>query len=236
MNYVIGVDTAKGTGNDYSVIQVLKIVNRTKLEQVAVYRNNTISTTHYAQICIEVSKLYNEAAIMIENNDIGDGVANSIWHHFEYDKIVNIALAGGGKSGIGVRSTKKSKLEGNLNLKKYIEEGWLTIRDKQTVYELSRYEEIEGKINVFAAINNQNDDCVTSLIWACYYLMTKYYEDPNETYDGLPEIENKNRIEDNYPLMIIDSGTMPLLDEENMKFLEEGGDMSGFGNSGFQIG
>ncbi|MEK6885118.1 MAG: terminase family protein, partial [Nanoarchaeota archaeon] len=115
--YILGVDTAKGTGKDFSVIQVIKITNRFKLEQVAVYASNTISTTNYAQVVIEVSKYYKEAEIMIDNNDIGDGVANNIWHVFEYDKIIKCD-----KKGIGIRSTKKSKLEANLNLKKYLEE------------------------------------------------------------------------------------------------------------------
>lgn len=218
-NYVLGIDTAKGTSNDYSVIQVLKIVNKTKLVQVAVYRCNTISTTNYAQVCIEVSKYYNEAVIMIENNDIGDGVANNIWHVYEYDKIINCD-----PKGIGIRSTKKSKLEANLNLKRYVENGWLELCDKRTQFELSRYEEVEGKINVFKAINNENDDTVTSLLWAAFFLTTKFYEDESEKYDGLPEIEKKNRIEDNYPIIIIDTGMgIPILDEENLKFLQEGG-------------
>ncbi len=222
-NYVLGIDTAKGTSNDYSVIQVLKIINRTKLVQVAVYRCNTISTNNYAQTCIEVSKFYNEAVMMIENNDIGDGVANTIWHTFEYDKIINCD-----PKGIGVRSTKKSKLEANLNLKRYMESGWLELFDKRTQYELSRYEEVEGKINVFKAINNENDDAVTSLIWAVYFLITKFYEDELEMYEGLPEIERQNRIEDNYPVMIIDNGGgMPIMDDVNTQFLLEGGRFPG---------
>lgn len=218
-NYVLGVDTAKGTSNDYSVIQVLKIISRTKLEQVAVYRCNTISTNNYAQVCIEVSKYYNEAVMMIENNDIGDGVANTIWHTFEYDKIINCD-----PKGLGIRSTKKTKLEANLNLKRYLESGWLKLVDKKTQYELSRYEEVEGKINIFKAINNENDDTVTSLLWAVYFVITKFYEDEKETYEGLPDIEKKNRIEDNWPVMIIDTGAgMPILDDVNLQFLQEGG-------------
>lgn len=216
--YVLGVDTAKGTGKDYSVIQVLKIINRQKLEQVAIYRSNTISTTNYAQVVIEVSKYYNQAEIMIENNDIGDGVANNIWHVFEYDKIINCD-----RKGIGIRSTKKSKLEANLFLKKYMENGWLTLCDLNTRNELVRYEEKEGKMNIFAAGENENDDTVTALLWATFFLSTIHYEDENETFEGIPAIEEKNRIPDNYPLIIVSDGTTPYLDEENIKFLEEGG-------------
>ena len=61
--YILGVDTSKGTKNNYSVVQVLRIFNEKEIKQVAVYRNNTISPHDFAQICISISNYYNKAEL-----------------------------------------------------------------------------------------------------------------------------------------------------------------------------
>jgi len=191
--YIMGVDSAKGGGNDYSVIQVLKINGERDVEQVAVYRNNLISPDDFAQVCIGVSDYYNNAYMMVENNDVGQVVADAIWYDYECDRIVNCD----GK-GLGIRSTKKTKLAGNLLLKKYVENGYVQINDSRTLYELSRYEEVSP--NVFhAAGQNDNDDCVTSLIWALYYLTTPFY-DKDDNNISRKDISDKYKIEDDRPI------------------------------------
>jgi len=106
---------------------------------------------------------------MVENNDIGQTVADAIWYEKEYENIVN-----DDKKGIGVRSTKSTKPKANILLKEYLEKGWLKIHDERTVYELSKYEEI--KPNVYAAGKHENDDCVTALLWAIFFLITDAYD------------------------------------------------------------
>ena len=170
--YILGVDAAKGTGLDYSVIQVLKITNEHDVSQVAVYRYNMIEPYNFAQVCIETSKFYNNAYMMIENNGEGGQVADAIWYNFEYDYILNCD-----KKGIGIRSTKKSKLAANLLLKRYLEHGWLDIIHKDTIAELSKYEETGP--NVFKASRYDHDDCVTSLLWGLYFLTTTFFDGKN---------------------------------------------------------
>jgi len=173
MLYILGVDSAKGTGRDYSVIQVLKVASEHDVTQVATFRYNKADTIDFAQYCISVSQYYNEAYMMVENNGEGGEVANFIWYEYEYDKILNCD-----RKGLGIRATKKSKLVANLLLKRYLENRWLTLSDKPTVSELSKY--IEVKPNVFQAETRMtHDDCVTSLIWALYFLQTEYYDGKN---------------------------------------------------------
>ena len=167
--YILGVDSAKGTGKDYSVIQVLKVNSEHDFEQVAIYRNNTIEANDFAQVVISVSKYFNGAYMMVENNDVGGEVASSIFYEYEYDRIVLYD-----KKGIGIRSTKKSKLAANLLLKRYIENGWLEIFDRETIREVSRYEEIAP--NRFACPRGSHDDCVTSLIWALYFTTSEWWD------------------------------------------------------------
>jgi hypothetical protein len=167
--YILGVDSAEGTGLDYSVIQVLKINTEFDIDQVAVYRNNTIDPHKFQEVCIGISQYYNEGYMMIENNNVGSIVAEGIWYDYEYEKILNCDA-----KGIGIRSTRKSKLAANMLVKKYIQNGWLSISDKNTVYELSLYVEVSP--NVFKAGKHEHDDCVTSLIWGIYFLSTIYFD------------------------------------------------------------
>jgi len=167
--YMLGVDSAKGTGKDYSVIQVLKISHEHEIKQVATYRFNYVETQDFAEICISVSEFYNGAYMMIENNDVGGEVAKLIWYQYEYDKILNCD-----KKGIGIRSTRASKLSANVLLKRYVDNGWLEITERNTLYELSRYEEVRP--DVFKAPRGSNDDCVTSLLWGLYFLSTIFFD------------------------------------------------------------
>jgi hypothetical protein len=169
-SYVLGVDSAKGLGSDYSVIQVLRIYNDKQVEQVAVYRNNLVDPETFSGICVDVANYYNGAAMMVENNDIGEMVVSKIWNEYEYENLVNYD-----PKGLGIRSTKKTKFEGNLLLKKYIENKWLKINDRDTVTEISKYTEVSP--NVFhCESQNGNDDLVVSLIWSVFFLTSDFYD------------------------------------------------------------
>lgn len=207
-SYILGVDTAKGTGRDYSVVQVLKYHTKTNVEQVAVYRNNKISPTDFAEVVIEISKYYNGAMIMIENNAEGGGVADNIWYNFEYDRIVNLDT-----KAIGVRSERDSKMKANLLLRDYIHNGWLKLCSERTIYELNRYEEKEGKLNIFAAAASENDDLVTGLIWAIYYFSTIFFDGIDDT--GGAVIKKENQIEYYEPTILSSNSSVDFDTFEN---------------------
>lgn len=219
--YILGIDSSKGTGKDYSVIQVLRIIHKHKIKQVAVYARNNINAYEFAQVCISVSEYYNECYMMVENNEVGGTVADTIWYTYEYDKIINCD-----KKGIGIRSTKTTKLAGNVLLKRYIDSGWLEIIERKTVYELSRYEEIRP--NIFQAPRGQNDDHVMALIWALYFTTTLFFD--GKTLKVI-KIEDEFKInpdaqEDDMPIMFYDDDTIDEYVESrgtsNFDDLEEG--------------
>ena len=200
--YIMGVDSASGNGGDYSVVQVLKLTTEYEIEQVAVFHSNTMSYAMFAEVCIGISKYYNECFMLVENNDIGSNVANMIWQDYEYDYIIN--TDGRGKP-IGTRATKKSKLDANMLLKRFMENGWLTIRDDLTLKELSQYEEVTP--NVFKGPRSGHDDCVTSLLWALYFVSTPFFDAKDLS---VKSIDSKfllsKKIEDDYtPVVLFDN-------------------------------
>lgn len=170
--YILGVDTAKGVGGDYSVVQVCRIDNLRKIEQVALFRSNMTSIPDFAQIVISISQYYNKAEIMIENNDYGHIVAEKIWNVYDYDLIVNFE-----KDILGIRSNGRTKALANTTLREYVDNGYLVTNSDTTWGEYSTYEEV--KQDKFEAISGEHDDTVTAMLWVMYYLKAsdEYAED-----------------------------------------------------------
>ena len=65
--YIVTADVARGDGTDYSAVQVF---DAEEIEQVAEYKGQ-LSTTDFGNFLIEVSTKYNDALLVIENNNVG---------------------------------------------------------------------------------------------------------------------------------------------------------------------
>jgi hypothetical protein len=66
-NYLICADVARGDGTDYSAAQVFDIE---EMEQVAEYKGQ-LGTTEFGNFLIELATKYNDALLVVENNNIG---------------------------------------------------------------------------------------------------------------------------------------------------------------------
>ena len=163
--YVLGVDTAKGTGEHLSAIQILKIesINPVKIRQVAVFYDNNTDVYRFTEIINRLSYYYNRAWMMVESNSEGAAIVNRLWWEYENDRLVN---SGSKNADLGVRASTKTKPRAVLLMKKLIEDGSLEIVDKETIDELSSFVEINGKF--FG--KDKLDDCVSALYWATYFL------------------------------------------------------------------
>jgi len=68
--YIIGCDTAEGTGGDSTAIEVWDFTNDVK-EEVASFLDNTIRPDQTAYLMVELGKLYNDAYLIPERNSSG---------------------------------------------------------------------------------------------------------------------------------------------------------------------
>lgn len=159
--YVMGVDTATGSGLDFSAIQVLKLVSKNKFEQVCVYHDDKVKNGKLSQIVKDLSDWYNDALIIIENNGAGGKVAEDLWYTLDCQNIINTD-----PHGIGTNANKASKLEACLLLQKLVDTDVLLLHDTTTIKELTSFEEVSP--NVFKASAKAHDDLVSALYWACY--------------------------------------------------------------------
>ena len=109
--YIMFVDVAKGRGQDYSTFNVVDISSR-PFKQVAVYRNNLISPILYPDVIYKYAKLYNEAYVVIENNDAGQLTCHGLHYELEYENIHMESSTSA--NGIGVEMTRRVKTTGLL--------------------------------------------------------------------------------------------------------------------------
>ena len=174
--YMLTADVSRGTANDYSAFMVFDITE-IPYRVVAKFRDNEIKPLLFPTKIHEVAKAYNEAYVMVEVNDIGEQVANTLQFDLEYDNLVMASMRGragqilgagfsGGRAQLGVRTTKAVKKVGCSNLKQLIEDNKLIIEDYDCVNELSTFI-IKG--SSYAADDGCNDDLVACMFmfgWA----------------------------------------------------------------------
>ena len=168
--YFISADVARGTQNDYSAFVVIDITEM-PYKIVAKYRDNEIKPLLFPAKIHDVAMAYNQAYVLIEVNDIGEQVANTMQFDLEYDNLVMASMRGragqvmgagfsGGKAQLGVRTTKAVKKVGCSNLKQLVEDNKLIIEDLETISELSTFI-VKGQS--FQADDGCNDDLVACL-------------------------------------------------------------------------
>jgi hypothetical protein len=171
--YVLGVDTAKGIGEDYSVIQVIKIlgIDPIQCRQVAVWEDNYTDVYKFAEVVNRMSYYYNDAYIMVENNAEGSVVVNRLWWEYENQQLIN---TGGKIKDLGIRATGNTKPRAVLLMKKLLEDQMLDICDDRTVAELADFQDLGN--NKFGGVNI-NDDCVSALYWAAFVYEMDVFDD-----------------------------------------------------------
>ena len=169
--YVMCVDVAKGRGQDYSTFNVIDISSR-PFKQVAVYRNNLISPILLPDVIYKYAKLYNEAYVIIENNDAGQLTCHSIHYDLEYP---NLHMESGLKStGIGQEMTRRTKRMGCSGFKDLMDEGKLNIVDEETIMEISTFE-VKGQS--YEATDGNHDDLVMNLVMFGYFISTPFFQE-----------------------------------------------------------
>ena len=66
-NYIMSADVSRGDGSDYSAFHILELES---MEQVAEYRGK-IGTKEFGNLCVNTATEFNDALLVVENNNIG---------------------------------------------------------------------------------------------------------------------------------------------------------------------
>jgi hypothetical protein len=212
--YVITADVARGKGLDFSTFNVFDITEM-PYKQVAVYKDNLIGPVDFASVLYRAGKIYNDAGILIEINDIGGQVSDVLTLDHGYENLLytqnsgrsgKVLSAGFGKNvDNGVRTTKLVKATGCSMLKMLVEQNQLLLRDSDTIEELKRFSK---KANSFEAESGFHDDLVMNLVLFAWMTEQQYFKDMTDinTLTKLREKTDEQIEEEMLPLGFFDVG------------------------------
>ena len=213
--YVTTVDVSRGLSSDYSAFVVID-VTQTPYKIVAKYRDNDIKPIVLPNVINKVAKIYNNAFVLVEINDLGQQVADNLQFELEYDNMMMVTqrgrsgqVLGGGFSGrgnqLGLRMTKGTKKIGTSNMKSLIEADKLIIQDFDIISELSTF---ISKGKSFEAESGATDDLVMCLVIFSWLANQRYFKElTNVNVRGQMFTDQQNAIEaDMAPFGFIDDG------------------------------
>ena len=213
--YVITVDVSRGKGLDYSTFSVFDSTQM-PYKQVLTFRDNYVSPGDYSSIIFKIGRLYNNAHVLVEINDIGGQVSDSLFMDFGYDEMLmtenygrmgkRIAGGFGGKKvDRGLRTTKITKIIGCSLLKLLVEQQQLIINDEVTIEELKRFSK---KGTGYEAEPGYHDDTVMVLVLYAWLTNQMYFKELTDinTLAMLRDKSEKQIEDDLLPFGFIDDG------------------------------
>ena len=212
--YALVADTAQGKGVDFSAFSVFD-VSEMPYKQVAVYRDNQISPMLYPNVIYNVGNKYNSAHVLVEVNDIGSQVADTLHYDLEYENIMIITMRGraGQQIGggfakniqLGLRTSKQIKRIGCATLKDLIEQDQLIIPDFNTIKELTTF---ALQNNTYQAEEGAHDDIAMTLVIFGWLVQQRYFKEMTnmDIRKKMWEEQMDTLEQDMLPFGIIDDG------------------------------
>lgn len=214
--YSVGVDISEGVGEAASVVQILDVTDLTEIEQVAVYHCNNISPYNFTIKLLEILQQWGSPPALIERNNCGAQVVDSLLNVHGYENIVNYTP---GKNQPverpGVIAHTNTKYKGVMNMKYWLSELYaVKIRDQKTLEELKTFVRYPNGTWKAVKGNNIHDDRVMSLIWGLMILETaiteQFYEIVEVDKNNKPAIIERLNYDTSYF-----SNTLSLYGDEN---------------------
>jgi len=215
--YALVADTSQGKGVDYSAFSVFD-VSEMPYTQVAVFRDNTISPLLYPNVIFNVGNKYNMAHVLIEVNDIGSQVADTLHYDLEYENIMIVTMRGraGQQIGggfakniqLGLRTSKQIKRIGCAALKDLIEQDQLIIPDFESIKELTTF---ALQNNTYQAEEGAHDDLAMTLVIFSWLVQQRYFKELTnmDIRKKMWEEQMETLEQDMLPFGIIDDGMDP---------------------------
>lgn len=213
--YCCIADVSHGKGMDYSAFHIIDITEM-PYKQVCVYRNNAVTPIEYSEIIYRTCKAYNYSHVLVETNDIGGQVVDSLYTDFGYENILHTQNSGRvGKiisSGFGslpsergIRTTKAVKSIGCTILKMLIEQNQLIVNDYETIYEFSTFSK---KGTTYEAETGRHDDLIMPLVLFAWMSDQPYFKEITDinTLVKLREKSQEEMMEDLLPFGFVDDG------------------------------
>jgi hypothetical protein len=211
--YLMTVDVSRGVGGDnhsFSIVDISEEIHQV----VCTFKNNTMSTLYYPHFIHQYATHYNAAFVLVEINDIGEQVANTLYYDLEYENLLttvsekgkqSIGFGGGNDLRMGVRTDKKVKPIGCSNIKTFIQNGRIELNDEGIINEFGTFVPKGGS---FAADSGATDDQVMTMVLYGWAMTQPYFMDlaNQDARKKIIERIQQERDDDIMPFGIIDNG------------------------------
>lgn len=181
--YVAALDTGFGMRQDYHVLQILLAKSSCRAEQVLVLSSNEVTVEDFCSMSASILHMYGNPPLTIEFNG-GSGMTahKTMFEKLGYDNLINYD-----KYFRGIYSTNPIKTTAVMLLKLYVQRGYLTLKDENTINELMSF----TKLNQFTwgGSGGNHDDHVTSLYWCVYFMESGWFPGKHEDIKFLDALE-----------------------------------------------
>ena len=161
--YLIGVDPATGSGEDFTAIQVFEFPS---LEQVAEFRSNTTSSVSAYHQLKKLLKMFEKhrcnVYFSIENNGVGEAII-SLYEADEMPPDVAEFVSETGQKRRGMTTSGKSKMKACLLFKELVERNGLTINSP---YLLEETKNFTRRLGSYSAKRGASDDLISATLIA----------------------------------------------------------------------
>lgn len=179
--YGIGVDVSEGVGRAASVVQVLDFTDLTRIEQVAVYAHNNIHPLQFAEVANKIGRHWGCPPMLVERNNCGAEVINSLIDTHEYPNVVSYNPDGEDDARPGVYSHTNTRYAGIMNMRYWINAlKVLNLYDINTVQELSTFVRQANGVWKASKAGDNKDDRIMALVWCLFVLVEaicqQYYD------------------------------------------------------------
>ncbi len=214
--YVCTVDVSRGVDKDFSAFLVIDVTSM-PYKVVAKYRSQDIKPILFPHIIDKIAKAYNKAEILVETNDIGQQIAESLNYELEYPNLLMTtqkgragqilgAMYSGRGSGFGVRMTKQIKRIGCANIKSLIEGDKMIINDFNIIEEMSTF---ARRGSSWQAEEGCNDDLMMCLVIFGWLSNQPFFKEMTNTNARQQLYEEQEKLieQDMAPFGFVDDGT-----------------------------
>lgn len=182
--YFVGVDPSKISADSTGDAFAIQVIDTTELpwKQVCVfYAKNDFSYLQGPEVISKISAYYNDAVVFVENNSMGQEVANITAFDFECEGVYFEP----GKTLPGVNTNAKTKRLGCSNLKILLENFKLLVVDFDTISQLSTFVK---KRDTYAADADKKDDLVMSLIASIFFMQRTEFQTEDDRREFIKKL------------------------------------------------
>lgn len=159
--YLVGVDPATGSGEDYTVFQVFEFPS---LIQVLEYRTNTMSSpvayTQLKNLLRFLESYTKEVYFSIENNGVGNGMI-SLYEADDSAPVHAHFVSEPGANKLGMFTTAQTKIRAALKFKELFERGQMVLNSEVLFHEMKNYVRKDG---AYAANVGAHDDTIAAIL------------------------------------------------------------------------